>query len=177
MDKGDWKFRILEGLPGTGDLPVQFSATGMGTHSEGLVAEFWLESTGESWVGNFQRGLTHFDSILQHPNRHDVIVVAGGDAYVVNPETRTLQDNFGVVIETITPVPNQNYCIFGTSTGFEAVGPGGRVWRSDRIALDGIRSVHVEGSTLKGEAYNGFDKWLPFSVDVLTGASDAWWEP
>ncbi len=177
MEYVDWKFRILEGLPATGDLPIQFSATGMGMHSEGLVIAFSSESSGESWVGNFQRGLSNFDDAVRHPNGVDVIVVAGGEAYVVNPATHSLQENFGGAFETISEVPDAKYLIFGTSTDFVAVGPAGRVWRSERIALDGVRSLHLDGLTLKGEADNGFDKWLPFSVDVLTGACDPWWEP
>ena len=179
MVESDWKFKILEGLPATGDLPIQFSATGMGMHSEGLVSKFWSESSNESWIGNFQRGLNLFDHAVQHPNLVDIIIVAGGDVYIVNPERRTLQDNFGGDFETITAVPDQSLYIFGMSIAFEAVGPKGRTWRSARIALDGIRSLNLEGSDLTGEAYNQDDQWIPFSLDVVsgefTGGADIWW--
>lgn len=179
MLEPDWKFRILEGLPATGDLPTQFSATGIGMHSEGLVAKFWSESSDESWIGNFQRGLNLFDQAVQHPNLVDIIIVAGGDVYVVNPERRTLQDNFGGDFETITAVPDQSLFIFGTSIDFVAVGSKGRAWRSARIALDGIRSMKLENGMLTGEAYTLEDQWTPFSLDVasgeFTGGADIWW--
>ena len=50
-------FEILTGLPGTGPWPEQFSATGLGTHSEGFVVRF-VPDHGEAWIGNFLPGLT-----------------------------------------------------------------------------------------------------------------------
>lgn len=38
-------FRVLPGLPGTGEPPVRFNVTGMGVHSEGFVVEFTRSST------------------------------------------------------------------------------------------------------------------------------------
>ncbi len=179
MIESDWKFKILEGLPATGDLPIQFSSTGMGMHSEGLVAEFWSESSNESWIGNFQRGNNLFDHAVQHPNLVDVLVIAGGEAYVVNPGGRTLQETFGGTFETIIAVPDQSLFILGTSVDFEALGSKGRARRSARIALDGITSMKLENGMLTGEAYTLEDQWIPFTLDVasgeFTGGANIWW--
>lgn len=179
MTKRAFSFEVLDGLPATGDLPVQFSATGMGTHSQGFVVRFHSQVTDGSWVGNFQRGLSHFDQAIAHPNGTDVIVVAGGEVYVVDPESRALKENFGGTFTTILAVTERNLYIFGTTIDFEALGPEGRLWRSKRIALDGLRSVAVDGETLSGEAWCIESEWRPFSLDIRsgkhTGGADIWW--
>jgi hypothetical protein len=163
------KFKPLAGLPGYGELPEQFSATGMGEHSEGFVVEFFPSDGLDSWLGNFQRGLTHLDAALDHPDGSSVIVVAGGECYVVNVESRKLKDNFGGMFETLTRVPEKNVIVFGSSIDFEALNASGRAWQSRRISWDGIRSLKLNGETLTGEAWSLDDTWIPFSLDINSG--------
>ena len=163
------KFKILAGLPVYGDLPEQFSTTGMGMHSEGFVVQFFLADNQDSWVGNFQRGLNSFDEVLEHPDAVSVIVVAGGECYIVHVENRKLKDNFGAMFETVIRIPEKNIIIFGTCIDFEAVGASGHIWQSRRISLDGIHSLKLEGDTLTGEAWSFEDIWIPFSLDVNSG--------
>jgi hypothetical protein len=163
------KFNILSGLPGYGELPEQFSSSGMGEHSEGFVVRFFGSGDQASWVGNFQRGLTQLDAALEHPGGSSVVVVAGGECYVVDVGNRSLIDTFGGTFETLIRVPEKNIIVFGSSIHFEAIGTSGRTWRSGRISWDGIRSLKLEGSTLKGEAWSYEDIWLPFALDVNSG--------
>ena len=163
------KFKILAGLPVYGDSPEQFSATGMGTHSEGFVVQFFPSGNNTSWVGNFQRGVNSFDEVLEHPDGSSVIVVAGGECYIVDVENRKLKDNFGAMFETVIRVPEKNIVIFGSCIDFEALDASGRIWQSRRISLDGIRSLKLEGDTLTGEAWSFEDIWIPFSLDVNSG--------
>ena len=80
------KFKILAGLPVYGDLPEQFSATGIGMHREGFVVQFFPSEKIASWIGNFQRGLNFFDEAFEHPDGSSVVVVAGGECYIVDVE-------------------------------------------------------------------------------------------
>jgi hypothetical protein len=163
------KFKALDGLPVYGDLPELFSATGMGIHREGFVVEFFPTENRASWVGNFQRGGTQLNEVVEHPDGSDVIVIAGGECYVVNVENRQLKDNFGGYFNVIIPVPEKDILIFGSSIDFEAHGSSGRVWRSGRISWDGVRLLKLEGDTLTGEAWSFEDVWIPFSLDVNSG--------
>lgn len=162
------KFKILAGLPVYGELPEQFSATGMGTHREGLAVQFFPSENRASWVGNFQRGLTSLNEAFEHPDGSSVIVIAGGECYIVDVENRNLKDNFGGMFETVFYIPEKNIVIFGSCLDFEAVGASGCIWQSRRISWDGIRSLKLEGDTLTGEAWS-LENWLPFSLDVNTG--------
>jgi hypothetical protein len=165
-------WRILPGLPGTGPLPKQYSATGMGTHSEGFVVEFTSEK-GECWIGNFQRGLSNASAVYREPGTRNPIVLAGGTAYVVDPTTRNLVRTFGGQIQVVLDDVERGQLVFGDGLWFEAVGCEGSRWRTRRLSWDGMRSVRVEGPRILGEAYSPVDQdaWHPFEVDLTDGSS------
>lgn len=165
------RWEVLDGLPAYGPMAVPFSATGQGTHREGLVVRL-LPPTG-SWVGNFQRGHSSLDEVFGHPDGQHVVVVAGGTAYVVDAESHRLVATFGAQIEQILLVPAGGFVLLGNGLWFEALGPTGTAWRSRRISWDGMRNVSLAGTVVHGEAYapeglNG--TWYPFELDAMTGA-------
>lgn len=133
----DVRWEILNGLPAYGPMAEPFTATGKGTHSEGLVVKF--KNSTESWVGNFQRGFSSLDKVLQHPNGHLVVVVAGGTAYVVDPRTRSLMQHFGqsnAVMELV-------------------------VWRRQRLHFpDAQRSRNVEAGECQGHLAAGLERGI-----------------
>lgn len=164
-------WEILDGLPVYGAMAEPFSATGQGTQREGLVVRF-LASTG-SWIGNFQRGHTSLDQVFAHPDGLHVVVVAGGTAYVVDADTRSLVAHFGAQIEYVLSVPACGLVLLGDGLCFEALGSDGMAWHSRRISWDGMRNVSLAGLVVRGEAYapDGPDgTWSPFEMDALTGA-------
>lgn len=128
-------FRILPGLPASGALTVQFSETGMGTHSEGFVVEF-IPASGSHWVGNFQGGEVGTSDVVEHPDGSSLIIVARGQAYIVNPDSRKLLGTFGGAIESVIPVTEHGFIIFGNGFWFEGYGSAGLLWRSRRISWD-----------------------------------------
>jgi len=163
-------WEILDGLPAYGPPADGFSATGLGKHREGLVVR--LHASGGAWVGNFQRGLTGYDHVFEHPDGRHVLVVAGGTAYVVDPEQRKLIGHFGGQIEHIFPLSGEAILLIGNGLWFEALSGKGLKWRSRRISWDGLRRVVLDGKQLRGEAYapEGPDgAWYPFELDVETG--------
>src|ERR1044072_8062729 len=145
------KFKILAGLPAYGEIPEQCSATGMGSHSEGFVVEFY-PSNNSAWVGNFQLGLMSYCDVVAHPDGCSAIVIAGGEAYVVNIQNRKLIGTFGAMIDTVIPIPEKGIVLFGDCVQFWAYGSSGCLWRSRRISWDGIRSLTLKGEPLPGEA-------------------------
>jgi hypothetical protein len=164
-------WRILPGLPGVGPLPKQYSATGQGKHSEGLVVEFAPEQ-GARWIGNFQAGLSNASGVYPEPGTRNLIVLAGGTAYVLDPQTRALIRTFGSQIEDVLDDRERGQLIFGNGLWFEAVGSEGLRWRTRRLSWDGMRSVRLNGAQIVGEAYSPIDdcEWYAFEVD-LTGGS------
>jgi hypothetical protein len=163
------KFEVLPGLPGTGPLPEQFTATGRGTHSEGFVIRFYPD-TSDSWVGNFQSGDCGCNRVFAHPDDRTVVVIAGGQAYQVDPATRTCLKNFGGTIVEILESSSRGVVVIASLTNLWLLDANGERWVSGRISVDGIRQLRIEGESVAGEAYDPtFDRWYPFVVSLETG--------
>jgi hypothetical protein len=99
-----------------------------------------------------------------------LLVIAGGQGYIVNPNDRTNREYFGADIEVVVPVLELNSVVFGNGLWFESLGPDGWQWRSSRISWDGIRELRRDGWRMFGGAWSPLeDRWLPFELDLRTG--------
>ena len=162
------RFEILPGLPAYGPRAINFTIRGEREHREGLVVRFYPRHS-EPWTGNFIGGTTICTAVLEHPDKSDVIVIAQGEASIVDPETCTVRDRIGDV-EQVIELPSLRSVILRDLTGFTALGADNKGWRSPRISWDGFRNVRVAGTDLLGEAYTPVeDSWVPFKLDLLTG--------
>jgi hypothetical protein len=160
-------FEVQQGLPPYGPLPYQFSPNDHGAHWEGLVVQFKVE--GELWVGNFQRGGTQFDAAITHPDGRLVIIVAGGQGYMIDPSARSRLAIFGGDI-TGEIRNGTEQIIFSTFTDVRIFGPARQERRSRRLSWDGLRLLRVEGGLLHGEGWTlDGDRWVEFMVDLATG--------
>jgi hypothetical protein len=174
------EFEVLTGLPPYGPTAEPFSAAGGGTHREGYVVRF-TDSDGGRWVGNFQRGLGGIHAVYEHPDERRVIVISGGQGYVVDPDDRTQREYLGGQIEDVLLVPGRGVLV-GNGLWFVLVGPGGTLWTSGRISWDGMRRLRVDGLSLNGESWDPLtESWIPFELDISTGhptgGSFAGWRP
>ena len=137
------EFEILSGLPAYGPMAHAFSATGRGKHRVGFVVRF-TSHTGSDWVGNFQGGLGGYSGVFNHPNGNDMIIIAGGQGYVVDPNSRQCSMTFGAQIEAAFEVADGKMLVFGNGLWFEAITAAGHAWRRDRISWDGMKNLTVE---------------------------------
>lgn len=160
-------FRELPGLPAYGPLPMQFSRTGQGMHREGFVVEFWPDSD-ERWIGNFQPGYCSYSAVVRHPDGRRLLVVAGGEVYMVDPRARTVDESFGGAVEFLVLVPGLGIVVLGNGVHIELIRADGSRCRTRRISWDGMEQIRVEGSRLFGQAYDPLvDSLVPFEVDLL----------
>ena len=149
-----------------GPVPEQFSASGQGMFREGFVVRF--RTSADTWIGNFQRGLTGCDAVIDHPHRDRAIVVAGGQGYVIEIGTRRCEGTFGGQIEYIVAVPELDCIVFGNGLWFEGH-CGGREWRTPRLSWDGMRGLELRGAVLQGESWRFDETWHPFTVNIESG--------
>ena len=163
-------FEILPGLPPYGPMAVSFTERGDQEFREGLVVRFYPEKS-DPWIGNFLGGMTNCTTVLDHPNETDVIVVAKGDACVVDLEGRAIRDRIGSDVAAVIPSPTLGLVIFQRFVDFTAVRSDGSRWVSPRISWDGFRNIKVHESVVSGEAWapSVGDIWVPFTLDLLTG--------
>jgi len=78
-------------------------------------------------------GPSWLDIALAHPDRQSVIVVVGGQGYVIDPSTRSLTFTFGADITEVI-YHDEDQVVFSTFTDFRAFGPGDQQWRTWRLS-------------------------------------------
>ncbi len=79
-------------MPPYGDWPERFPATVRGR--EGFVVRF-VPDRQPAWVGNSFGDMSAFDHVCDYPNGRDVVAVAGGETFDVDPLARGLGVSFG----------------------------------------------------------------------------------
>jgi hypothetical protein len=136
-------------------------------HRGGGVVAF---EEGGGWVGNFQAGLGGATELAEHPNRRDVVVVAAGQAYQVEPATRRLVGTFGGQIQFTLALPDLQLFVTGNGLWFDAIGRAGPVWRTRRLSWDDMRDVRVLEGRIVGLGWD-LQTWVPFEVDLLEGTA------
>jgi hypothetical protein len=163
------RFEVLPGLPAYGPMAISFTKNGAREHREGLVVRFYPRES-EPWVGNFVGDLTACNIVLEHPNKTHIIVVARGEAHIVDPERRAVIDRLSFDVHQVIPVPSLGSVIFQGAIDFIAIRADKSGWISPRISWDGFRNIKVRETELFGEAYSSInDIWAPFKLDLLTG--------
>jgi hypothetical protein len=164
-------FDILPGLPPYGPSALPFPEKGRGSFSEGLVVKF-SPSNKDAWVGNFQRGLTGPDMVLEHPDQRHMIVIAGGVGYIIDPETAKQTHQLSGFIKHVISAPELGAVVLGDDLQFESLRAEGFWWQSGRISWDGFRKIAKSGTILTGESYSAIDQvWSPFVLDLTSGVS------
>jgi hypothetical protein len=163
------RFEILPGLPPYGPPALSFTKNGPREHREGLVVRFHPERS-EPWVGNFLGGDSACNTVLDHPNGIDVVVVAQGEACAVDVEGLAIREIISSSVQEVWPLPLMGSIVFRELTDFMAIRADGTGWRSPQISWDGFRDIELHGDHLSGEAYTPLgDQWVPFTLNLLTG--------
>jgi hypothetical protein len=120
-------------------------------------------------VGNFQPGLTELNAVINHPDKERVVVISGGQAYVVNPTDPKSWEHFGGSIELALPIDALNAIVFGNGLWFELLGANSMIWRTPRISWDGMCDIQIDNFKLRGKSWDPSDAWHEFSVDLIDG--------
>jgi hypothetical protein len=126
---------------------------------------------GASWTGNFQPGLTPFSTARRHPDERHVLVIAGGEAYIVDAAAATAGSLPLGAISALWPVPDSRDIVLDRQgIAFLRLGATGLVWHTRRISWDGFRDIAIGPDRIWGQAWTPVsDEFLPFSVDIRTG--------
>lgn len=162
-------FRVRPGLPAYGPRATSIPAGWGHGAREGMVVEF-VTDTGETWIGNFEPGLGGADDVRRHPNGRDVLVIAAGTMWVVDPDRRVAAEASPAVF-AVWPVRDPDSLVMSThDLAFFRLGPKGVVWHTRRVSWDGFRDVHVSPTEITGLAWAPWEpEWSPFTVDLRTG--------
>jgi len=124
-------------------------------------------------VGNFRPGaLRGVQGAWVHPNDRDVVVISNGDAWVVEPAKRCAQA-ITLAVDGVWEVEAPAGLVLSRQgLAFLRLGPDGLLWHTRRLSWDGFDEINFDGNTLSGLAWSPVDdEWLPFKVDLRSGAS------
>ncbi len=159
------RYEIQDGLPRYGSMAVSVSESGEDIFSEGFVVRFY-RIDGTNWVANLERGISDLDGVYALAATHTFLVVAGGTCYIMNPEDTKPISVFGWWYKAVFLTDDGRFVLYDP-WGITVVEADGTYWHSERIALDGLKDVVVNGSIVKGLCCKPAG-WVPFAYDINT---------
>lgn len=158
--------RKLDSLPVYGDMYVPISESGEPFYNEGYVIEF--NNGIKTWAANFQLGLSDLNFTYEFSDER-VLVVAGGEAYLMNPKSKTPIKIFGGGYKNL--IIYGQTLILSDDVSVDFINKNGIIWESPRISFDGIDDLKIENRILIGKSYdpmNDADEWVDFSINIDT---------
>ena len=164
------RYEILESLPTYG--PMYISVAGDGDeayYSQGFTVKFVKENNSE-WVANFKPGWTQLNEVFEFDNTTNLLVIAGGICYVMNPNETKPISVFGAGFETVIKTPDGRLILQGM-VDITVVEKNGDHWHTERISWDGLKDLKIEGKMLTGLSYdpmNRHEEWVKFALDIET---------
>lgn len=164
----DKKYEILRSLPTYGPMYISISDSEEPFFSEGFVVRFY-KSDRSQWVANFALGGSNYLKVFDSPNHNLIFVIAGGRAYVINPDYEKPQKIFGITISEVIVTENQSLIFANDINIIFFDNSNGEFWESNQISWDGIRNLKLSGDILYGESYfptNLNELWRDFSINL-----------
>lgn len=92
--------------------------------------------------------------VLPLPNGTSLIVIAGGQAYVIDPDERRLLTTVGGQIDAALAAPEASLVILSNGIDLEAWNANARRWKTRRISWDGIWDLNIDHDRIRGQAWN-----------------------
>jgi hypothetical protein len=106
------------------------------------------------------------------PDSNALCVVSNGSGYVLDvrdPEGYQELPIFPVL--DVVPGTDAGLLVLASYTDVLAWDRSGRRWLAERVSVDGIRHLQVDGGMLRGLAWSPVHNEHPFALDLATGAA------
>jgi hypothetical protein len=182
------RYEILTSLPTYGQMYIPVTESGEPYYSEGFPVRFY-KTDGTEWVANFQPGWTDFREVIEFENSSNLLVIARGTCYLMNPDSTKPISVFGVGVSNIFKA-NNGRLVLQNQTDLTIIEPNETYWDTERISWDGLAELQVEKNIVIGLSYDHMhdaDEWVPFTycldTRTLTGGSyhrydnkKPWWK-
>ncbi|MDF7802031.1 hypothetical protein P4C99_21320 [Pontiellaceae bacterium B1224] len=164
---------ILEKQPLSGEFEEHCFCTSGNTLWVKFLDDQYIE-----WVGIF--GCSEwptFSTIIKLPNKNQFFIVAGGQGYFVDPNTREVIDQ--------TEWDNISGALYNNNTDEIILTDGLRLallkenkihWVSERISADGIEFINQSNNIISGTLNDLTADWCEFKFDVFRREIKAQWE-
>ena len=163
-------------MPTYGAMYIPVTESGEPFYSEGFAVRFYKKD-GSEWVANFQPGWTDLKEIYELKHTSNLLVIAYGTCYLMNPDDTKPISVFGVGYVTVLNTKDGRL-ILQDQTDLTIIETNGNHWHTDRISWDRLKELKLENNIVSGLSYdpmNDADEWVNFSFDIdnktLTGGS------
>lgn len=161
------RYEILDSLPTYGSMYIPISKDGEPFYSEGFVVRFYKSDNSE-WVANFQPGWSNLKEVIEIKNSNNLLVIAGGTCYLMNPEHTKPIDVFGFNYIDLLAANNDRIVLYNDThlTIFES---NQKHWDSVRISWDGLAEIIMKENIVTGLSYDPMyenDEWVPFTYNI-----------
>ena len=163
------RYEILSSLPTYGPMYVPVTHNGEPFYFEGFPVHFYKTDKTE-WVANFHPGLTDLKQIIELEKTQNILVIAFGTCYLMNPNDTKPIEVFGVGYSDSFKA-NKKRIVLQDQTGLTIVEPNGTHWHTERISWDGIKEIEIENNIVQGLSYNPMydaDEWVDFTYNLDT---------
>jgi hypothetical protein len=162
---------VLEELPPDRPVEYEFSRTGRIIDGGVLVRVSAGSRTWEGIASNAPESIPRAHSgVYSTPSPHVVCIIARGDAYFIDvrePQQWCVLDDAPVI--AVKAVTEAGLLLIATPWRVIAYGAAGVVWRTSRIAIDGLQLGDVEDGMLTGLADPGDSESREFVIELRTG--------
>jgi len=147
------KFEILKGLPAYGEMYISIPENGYSEFSEGLAVKF-VKNDNSEWIANFEIGLSSLKFGKELKNSQNVLIIACGICYLMNPNEIKPKVEFGNDFEKVFEY--QNKFILVGKYSISIVEDFDKIIHFDDLCYDGIKNVKIENENLIG-ILNNYD--------------------
>ena len=164
----DRRYEKLVGLPPYGPMYIPISTDNEAFYSEGYVVKFF-KSNGDEWVANFKPGWTDYNNIFDFPENNIIVVIAGGQGYIMNPEEHKPKMTFGLTIKDIIQKDDGSLICSDDIHILVLDNKSGEYWISDRISWDGIKDLKLVDNKVFGRTFDPTNEnkpWSDFELDL-----------
>jgi hypothetical protein len=130
---------------------------------------------GDSWVGFARpssiRSPSAVTGLFSTPDPSTLCVITQGTAYLVNAATRRfVLPSVSDPVIFVASLTDVGLLLLATRWRVLAIGRDGPAWRTERLAIDGLRLDETDGSRLVGVADPDSPEPRDFVIDLVNGS-------
>jgi hypothetical protein len=148
-------------------IPV--TGNGEPFYFQGFPVRFY-KTDGTEWVANFHPGWTGLNRVIEFENTQNLLVIAFGTCYLMNPNDPKPISVFGAGFSRLYQA-SRNRLVLQDEISLTVIEPDGSHWNTERISWDGIEDMKVENNIVTGLSYRPMNdpaEWVPFTYDLDT---------
>jgi hypothetical protein len=153
---------VLNSPPLSGMFPeVQF-------HASGFCTWVKFESGNADWVGTFGKGTyTHVNAACVFDADAHAFIIAGGQGYGIDLVGRSLlYRSRDELLTGAIAAPHSRFVVVSNETNLMVYDAIGEIWKSARIALDGIKFIDATRTSVHGFVMLGEWRAFVFNFDT-----------